>query len=333
MTTATSPSARQGTYRRFFVVVLGLWVVLSFIPQADFAQDAVPIVVAGELVGDHPDAVYGEGIYEMDDEFVARSCDFVPAGESCDELAVAFLSTPMALPLAWSVALAPDDLGVDLLRLVTSVSLAAGLLVLWKRLVGLHPSMPAILFWSALILTPLALVAVDLGTTSALLFLSACLGLRHTDDRPARRAGTGRALGRQRRVAGLSRGARPPGPVEASVVGPRGRGGHRRGADGGVARPRPGVAARRVPAVVGRRRRARRRAIHATARSTPSSTCCSATPRTVRGPRRSSSDASCSSVGASSPSPGCAPSTRSGPTARSSVCCCSRSSGRTTCGW
>jgi hypothetical protein len=177
--------ARADVHGRLFVVVLALWLVLPFLPQLSFAQDAVPTVVAGELVVDEPDAVYGDGIYEMTPSFAERTCSFVPDDRSCDDLGVAFLAAPLSLPVAYVVALAPDGLAVATWRLVTAASFVFGMLVLWKRVAGRDPAMPRMLFFTALALTPFVIVSTVLGTSSALLFASAAFGLRHSD-RPRR---------------------------------------------------------------------------------------------------------------------------------------------------
>ncbi len=182
--------ARADAHGRLFVVVLALWLVLPFLPQLSFAQDAVPSVVAGDLVTDEPDDVYGTGIYEMTPAFAERTCSFVPDDRSCDDLGVAFLAAPLSLPVAYVVALAPDGAAIVIWRLVTAASFVFGMLVLWKRVAERDPAMPRMLFFTALALTPFVIVSTVLGTSSALLFASAAFGLRHSD-RPRRALAVG----------------------------------------------------------------------------------------------------------------------------------------------
>jgi hypothetical protein len=181
---------RAGPPGRLFVVVLGFWLVLALVPSLGFAQDAVPTLVAGELVGGEPEAVYGDGIYELTPSFRSESCTYLHSDQDCDDVAVAFLSAPLALPLAGVVSWLPDDVGLVVLRVVTAVAYVCGMLVVWRRLAERHAQMPRLLFFTALAFTPFVVVSVVLGTSSGLLFASACLGLAGTD-RLRRAAGVG----------------------------------------------------------------------------------------------------------------------------------------------
>jgi hypothetical protein len=159
-----------------------LLVVLLLAPLAlwsRFAQDAVPFVVAGELVADSPDQIYTTGgdIFLPPPLFAERSCEIAPAGTDCPNQIVAFVSPPTAIPLAIVTSWFGAQGGPALLRLVTAASLAVGLWILRKRVVAHDPDADRTFLVATLLLVPMIMVPLALGQTSPLLFLSAAVGL------------------------------------------------------------------------------------------------------------------------------------------------------------
>lgn len=180
----------------WFLAVLAVWVVAPAFFRADVAQDAVPYLTAGDLVRSHPDEVYGArsgDLFDLSPTFAARACALSPPGTDCAATSVAFVSPPPALPLAYLVALLGRDAGAFAFRLVAGLSLAAGMIALWRRLAPRDRWAPLTLVVTALLLTPFALLAVHLGQTTPLLFLAASIGVARTEGggRSARTALTG----------------------------------------------------------------------------------------------------------------------------------------------
>lgn len=185
---ASTPSKATPT-RPIFLLILGLWLVLPVVVMGNLAQDALPYVVAGRLVGTQPDQIYAteaRDLYDLKPAFAATSCDLAPAGTDCANLAVAFVSAPPALLFAALLGWAGPTFGILLARLLASAALAGGMLVLWNRLSGRHPDAPAFLVATALLLTPFAMVPIALGQTSPYLFLAACVGVARTGTRTLR---------------------------------------------------------------------------------------------------------------------------------------------------
>lgn len=171
-----------GPSGRLFPVVLAIWILAVLSPTLGYAQDAVPTLVAGDLVRSDPDAIYSDGIYELSPPFFEATCTYVGSDRSkCEREAVAFLSAPLLLPVAEVLARLPADVGVGVLRLVTALAHAGGMAVLWWRTVGRDPRLAPAFLVAAVALTPYVLTSITLGTSSALLFASASLGLAGTD--------------------------------------------------------------------------------------------------------------------------------------------------------
>src|SRR5690349_5227320 len=87
--------------RLLFFGLLGMWLLVPILIRGNLAQDAIPYVVAGELVTSEPDAIYAEDatdLYDLDEAFATRSCELSPAGTDCAARSVAFVSLPQALP-------------------------------------------------------------------------------------------------------------------------------------------------------------------------------------------------------------------------------------------
>lgn len=164
-----------------FACVMVIWLLSPFLLVDRVAQDAVPFVVAGELVSSDPGAVYATGatdLYDLPPAFAERSCELTPPDHRCADVNVAFLSPPQTLPLLDALArLGSGELGILVMRLLGAGALVAGMVVLWRRLAHRTPRAPVLLAVTALILTPFATVPVALGQTSPLLFLSAAMGV------------------------------------------------------------------------------------------------------------------------------------------------------------
>lgn len=163
------------------LAVLVAWLVITVAFPPRGAQDAIPLIVAGEMVDEEPEAIYvsGEtgGIFELEPAFLERSCEIMEEGElDCERYAVAFLSLPGALPILAALAVLGPDLGIMVIRLLAYACLAAGVLVLWGRLSRLGEKATSTFALCVLLLTPLALIPIDLGQTSTFMFLSAVLG-------------------------------------------------------------------------------------------------------------------------------------------------------------
>jgi len=170
--------------RLLFFAILGMWLLVPVLLRDNLAQDAIPYVVAGELVRTDPDLVYAakEGdLFELEPVFAKRSCEIAPPGTDCPSLSVAFVSTPFAIPCAVAVAQLGPDAGVLAMRVLAALSLAGGMWVLWNRLAHRTRTAPQQLVFTALLLTPFTMVSLSLGQTSPVLFASAALGISRAD--------------------------------------------------------------------------------------------------------------------------------------------------------
>lgn len=164
-----------------FACVMAIWLLTPLLLADRVAQDAVPFVVAGELVSSDPGAVYATDatdLYDLPPAFARRSCELTPADVECGDVNVAFLSPPQTLPFLDALArLGSGELGILVMRLLGAGALVAGMVVLWRRLAHRTRRAPVLLLATALVLTPFATVPVALGQTSPLLFLSAAMGV------------------------------------------------------------------------------------------------------------------------------------------------------------
>jgi hypothetical protein len=168
------------------VVLLGILLLAPVLLWNQFAQDAVPFVVAGELARTAPGEVYTTSgdVFVPTPRFAARSCELSPPGTDCPNQVVAFVSPPSSIPLAVVVSWAGARAGPFLLRLVTAGSIVAGLWVLRRRLLDHDPAAEGPFLLSVLLLVPMIMVPLALGQTSTLMFLSAAIGLRVADRSP-----------------------------------------------------------------------------------------------------------------------------------------------------
>lgn len=180
-----SGERRSGTRGPFALIALMvMWLALPILLIGRFAQDAVPFLVAGGLSASDPHEVYsaiGGDLFTLGEEFSRRSCELSPTGTDCTNLNVAFVSPPIALPLAWGLASLGPVGGVLAVRFVAALMLTGGYWILAQRLRARAPDMDAPLTVTAFLLTPFVIVPLALGQTSPVLFLSAALGVRITE--------------------------------------------------------------------------------------------------------------------------------------------------------
>lgn len=161
-----------------------MWMLLPFSAAGSVAQDAVPYVVAGRLVTDHPDDVYPDppdprsGIHER---YASEYCHVAGVtGPRCDAIAVAYLATPLALPFAIAIGHLSGETASVLMRLGAATLLAGGMLMIWERLAHRTRHARMHLLGVAVASTPMAATAIGFAQTSPLMFLSVCLGLSAT---------------------------------------------------------------------------------------------------------------------------------------------------------
>lgn len=169
--------------RVLFFGVLAFWLVVPFVIRATLAQDALPYVVAGDLVHDDPSLVYASrdgDLFDLEPAFAERSCRLAPAGTDCANLTVAFVSTPLAVPFAIAVSALGATWTSLLMRVAGAAALAGGMWVLWNRLAHRTPGAARYLLVGALLLTPFTMVVLALGQTSPILFVSAAIGVRRS---------------------------------------------------------------------------------------------------------------------------------------------------------
>lgn len=154
------------------------WLLYPFIIRDDVAQDAVPMVVAADLAGTDPDAVYPQagGIGLPDERFKAASCKYFAGAADCDEYAVSFVSPPLSLPL---VAVVPrGSVGASLaFRIVGAAALVATMAIVWRATVGASRRAAWSLLVASVLLLPFVAFVLALGQTSPLLVLAAALPL------------------------------------------------------------------------------------------------------------------------------------------------------------
>ena len=151
----------------------------------------MPLVVAGELVRSAPGEIYAAedgDLYELGPAFAERSCELTPPGQSCEDVQVAFVSSPLSLPMVMGAAAFKGAVGIAAIRLVSAGALVAGMTILWRRLAHRSRQAGSALVVTALLLTPLTLNVVTLGQTTPLLFLSVVGGITAVERDPRRRA-------------------------------------------------------------------------------------------------------------------------------------------------
>jgi hypothetical protein len=170
--------------RLVFIALMVMWVAFPVLIRDNLAQDALPYVVAGDLVDTDPGVVYaaeGGDLFTLDPVFAAASCAAAPPGTDCSNLSVAFVSTPLAVPFAIVMSWLGPTGGVLVMRLLAALSLVGGMWVLWNRLADRTPHAARSLVLTALALTPFATVPIAMGQTSPVLFVSAAVAVSRTD--------------------------------------------------------------------------------------------------------------------------------------------------------
>jgi hypothetical protein len=159
------------------LAVVGTWLLLPFLQSDIAAQDAIPLLVAGELVTEQPEDVYhGEatGLYDLPEPFRAATCEAYDDEQECLSKGVAFISPPLALPVVAALATLETDVGVLVIRMLGAAALVAGFVVLARRLDPGDDDVVPLTLAAALLLLEVS-GQVELGQTSPLLFLLCCL--------------------------------------------------------------------------------------------------------------------------------------------------------------
>ncbi|GIU84479.1 MAG: hypothetical protein KatS3mg008_1254 [Acidimicrobiales bacterium] len=154
------------------------WLVVPLIRDPRDAQDAIPLVVAGELVVSRPEAVYvpvSGGLFDLHPDFRERSCEIMADQLDCEEFAVAFVSPPPALPIVRILSLVGPWAGALLTRMTAALAMTLGMVLLWARLAPTDPRAPAVLSLAAAAVTPHTLIVTGLGQTSAFMFAAAAM--------------------------------------------------------------------------------------------------------------------------------------------------------------
>lgn len=170
--------------RLAFIAILAMWLILPLAMYGTYGQDALPFMVAGEMAIEGPGGIYpaeAGNLFVLDPEFARRFCETAPAGTDCENTGVAFISTPLTLPLGWVLAQLGPDIGVLAMRLFAAVCLAGGMWSVGERLRSRHPRSDPWLAITALLLTPFVLVPLSLAQNSPILFASTALGISRTE--------------------------------------------------------------------------------------------------------------------------------------------------------
>lgn len=162
------------------LAVVGSWFLLPLLQTGIAAQDAIPLLVAGELVTAQPEDVYhgqATGLYDLPPPFRAATCEAYDDEQECLDTGVAFISPPLVLPVVAALAALDTETGVLMIRLLGAAALVAGFIVLARRLDlgdrGDSAVVPITLA-AALLLVEVS-GQVELGQSSPLLFLLCCL--------------------------------------------------------------------------------------------------------------------------------------------------------------
>ncbi len=175
-----------------FLALMGMWLLVPVLIRDNLGQDAVPYLVAGDLVRDQPHEVYASqhgDLFDLRPTFAQRFCELSPPDTDCGTVNVAFVSLPQVLPLTVVLAALGGQGGVLAMRLAAAACLVGGMLVLWRRLSGCSPRAPALLVTTTFLLTPFVMVPLSLAQTSPIMFVSAALGVSRSD-RLGRSVGT-----------------------------------------------------------------------------------------------------------------------------------------------
>lgn len=167
------------------LVAVGSWLLVPLLVRDVVPQDAVPLLVAGELAPDRPDLVYLDdpsSLYDLSHEVRERTCEFYEDVDRCIDEGVAFISPPVALPLLVGLAGLDDPAGRVVLQYLAVGALAAGFSFLVRPLVDRDEAALPLVATAVLLLIEVQR-QIELGQTSALLFLLAAVPVA----RPGRR--------------------------------------------------------------------------------------------------------------------------------------------------
>lgn len=172
--------------RHAFLAILGLWLFMPFASYTRAAQDALPYITVGTLASSKPDQIYASrngDLFDLTPGFRQTWCDLAPDGTNCDDLAVAFVSTPPTVALTYPLKWFDPALSALIMRMTAALMLCGGMWQLWKRLAHRTPIAGWMLVGTAFAATPMALSPIGLGQTSPILFFSVCLGVGATTAR------------------------------------------------------------------------------------------------------------------------------------------------------
>lgn len=164
-----------------FLAILALWVLTPFTIRSSVGQDAVPYVVAGRFLEHHPSQIYSHWTPDhphLPTAYSQTYCDL--AGYSLNDCAVRagpYLATPLALPFSWAIRGLSAAQATLVLRFLGALCLAGGMWLLYGLLAHRHRHAPMLLVITAVLLTPMATVAIGFGQTSPVMFASVCLGM------------------------------------------------------------------------------------------------------------------------------------------------------------
>src|SRR5947209_7904393 len=86
-----------GVARTLFLATLFMWIAIPFLIVGNLGQDAVPYLVAGDLVRQQPGEVYASrngDLFDLKPVFADRFCRLAPKDTDCANVNVAFVSPP-----------------------------------------------------------------------------------------------------------------------------------------------------------------------------------------------------------------------------------------------
>lgn len=168
----------RSAMRLVVLLLAAMWIALPVLYVGKRGEDAVPLVVAGEMVSVDPEQIYPNGgLTDVGPDFRSRACEALADGGRCPiESVTAFLSSPAVLPLAVMLADAGVDTGITLLRFVAVGAATASLALAWRDLSRRPRSGAAAVAFAGLALTPIVVYTVGLGQTSTLLLLAVAAG-------------------------------------------------------------------------------------------------------------------------------------------------------------
>ncbi|MEY2451872.1 MAG: hypothetical protein QOD92_1446 [Acidimicrobiaceae bacterium] len=153
---------------RVFVIVLAIWMLLPIALHQYSATDTTPFVVAGRLVrsGNTAD-IYLDKNGDVAPRFRAEACP--GADPRCES--APFVAPPTALPLAVPLGYLSIRGAAFVVRMLDAIALVLTMALLWQRLADRGPTTRRAIAISAVLLTPLVVVTLDMGNNSPLIVL------------------------------------------------------------------------------------------------------------------------------------------------------------------